>query len=284
MCRLFGMTAGRSSVRLKYWLASAPDSLVVQSHRNPDGTGIGWFDEAGEAHLRRDPRPAFELAAFRDIADGVWANTAVTHIRAATTGQRSVVNCHPFLFDDRLMAHNGGFGELGRVEAQLGDLAGEIAGQTDSERYAALVAKYARDNGGDVAGALSGAANWLAANVPMYSLNTIVVAPGHLWALRYPAERALHLAHRRVRPGSGAAMDLAGTDAAGRHRIDSAKEIPMAIVASERIDGTDDWRMLEPGELVHIGPDLRVDSRIAIARPPAHKAAPAEQDRNDESA
>ncbi len=42
------------------------------------------------------------------------------------------------------------------------------------------------------------------------------------------------------------------------------------VIASEELDGESGWRMLDPGELVHIGPDLSVHSRIAVPRPPAH--------------
>jgi hypothetical protein len=34
--------------------------------------------------------------------------------------------------------------------------------------------------------------------------------------------------------------------------------------------GETGWRMLEPGELVHVRPDLSVESRIAVPEPPAH--------------
>ncbi len=34
--------------------------------------------------------------------------------------------------------------------------------------------------------------------------------------------------------------------------------------------GETGWRMLTPGELVHVRPDLGVESRIAIPQPPAH--------------
>jgi len=41
------------------------------------------------------------------------------------------------------------------------------------------------------------------------------------------------------------------------------------VVASEELDGESGWRMLEPGELVHVRPDLSVHSEVAVADPPA---------------
>jgi len=40
------------------------------------------------------------------------------------------------------------------------------------------------------------------------------------------------------------------------------------VIASEQLDGESGWRMLAPGELVHVRPDLRVQSEVVIAEPP----------------
>ena len=42
------------------------------------------------------------------------------------------------------------------------------------------------------------------------------------------------------------------------------------VIASEELDGESGWRMLAPGELVHVRPDLSVHSQIAIPQPPTH--------------
>jgi predicted glutamine amidotransferase len=59
----------------------------------------------------------------------------------ATAGSDSTVNTHPFLVDSMLVAHNGGFGDLAKVDAPLGANAALALGQTDSERYALLIAQ-----------------------------------------------------------------------------------------------------------------------------------------------
>ncbi len=266
MCRLFGITAGDKQVHVDYWLVDAPDSMLVESHRNPDGTGVGWFGADATPHVDKQSRSAFTDRQFAREAKSVDARTLIMHIRAATTGHDAPENTHPFLFDGRVMAHNGGFGDLPAVEDQLGDYRGQLRGDTDSERYAALISKHTADNDGDVSAGIAAAAGWLADNVPMYSLNCLVAAPGHLWALRYPDQRALHIARRRVDPATGLALSssLAGQS------VKAAESTEVVIVASERIDADEDWRMLEPGELVHIGPDLSFTSTLAIDRPPAH--------------
>jgi hypothetical protein len=42
------------------------------------------------------------------------------------------------------------------------------------------------------------------------------------------------------------------------------------VVASERLDGEQGWRMLAPGELVHVRSDLTVESAMVIPEAPAH--------------
>lgn len=268
MCRLFGINAGRREVHVGYWLTDAPDSILVESRRNPDGTGIGWFGADGVPHVHKAPLSAFSDPAFRSEAQEVSATTVVTHVRAATAGARSTVNTHPFLIDGLLVAHNGGFGGLPAVEGHLGPFLEKVEGDTDSERYAALIAKYTAEHGGDVSSGIAAAATWLAATVPLYSLNCVVASAGNLWALRYPEQRALHVARRRIDPGSGG--QLRGSTALASHTVRAAEPVEVVVVASERIDDEENWRMLEPGELVHVGPDLELTSRIVLAEPPAH--------------
>lgn len=85
----------------------------------------------------------------------------------------------------------------------MGPFAKRVLGDTDSERFAALIARHTSENDGDVGAGITAAAGWLADNVPMYSLNCLVASPGNLWALRSPDQRAMHVARRRVMPSAG---------------------------------------------------------------------------------
>jgi glutamine amidotransferase len=64
VCRLFGLHAGRSAVTATFWLLDAPDSLVAQSRRNPDGTGLGVFGADGVPVVRKKPVAAWEDTEF----------------------------------------------------------------------------------------------------------------------------------------------------------------------------------------------------------------------------
>ena len=271
MCRLFGLTAGTTRVHATFWLLDAPDSLEAQSRRNVDGSGIGFFDPFGAAELDKQPEPAFADQEFVREARQAEAATFVAHVRLASTGGRTVQNTHPFDMHGLVMAHNGGFGELAQLDAQLGSYASLVLGDTDSERYFALIIQQADAHGGDVAAGITAAARWIAAHLPVSSLNTVVTAPGELWALRYPDQHALHIIERPAGPGQDPAgrPGLHVRSATSSIHVPELHSAPSVVVASEELDGESGWRVLAPGELVHVGPDLSVRSEVVLPEPPA---------------
>jgi len=269
MCRLFGLSASPERVHASFWLLDAPDSLVSQSHRNPDGTGLSFFDADGAPVLDKEPLAAFADEAFSREARHVSSITFVSHIRFATTGECTVENTHPYAMDRRIFAHNGVLGGLEQLEAELGDELSLVHGQTDSERYFALVTKEIRANGGDVGAGIAAAAGWIAANLPVYSINCVLATEHELWAFRYPETHRLFVLER---PAGGHREDEALRHESAELRVhsDHLADHPAVVVASEPLDDNPEWRLLEPGELVHVGPDLDVSSRIAVENPPAH--------------
>jgi glutamine amidotransferase len=270
MCRLFGLTAGTARVRATFWLLDAPDSLQVQSHRNADGAGIGFFGPAGEPVLEKRPEAAFRDQEFTHEAQQAESSTFVAHVRFATTGGRTVQNTHPFSMAGRIMAHNGGFGELAELDAQLGSYRDLVLGDTDSERYFALITQQTDGHGGDVAAGITAAASWIGARLPVSSLNTIVAAPGELWALRYPGAHALHVLERPAGPSEAAGEGLQVRSSMSSVHVPGLDDVASVVIASERLDGESGWRMLAAGELVHVRADLSVHSEIVLPQAPAH--------------
>lgn len=115
------------------------------------------------------------------------------------------------------------------------------------------------------------AARWVAGNLPLFALNVILVTPGELWALRYPDTHELYVLERPA-GGHHGARHLDHTGRHGRLRVHSEALAgsPSVVVASERMDENPHWRLLAPGELLHVGPELGTTSRIALPDPPAH--------------
>ncbi|MEV7013004.1 class II glutamine amidotransferase [Streptosporangium sp. NPDC051022] len=272
MCRLFGMSSAPRRIRATFWLLDAPDSLSAQSHRDPDGTGLGYFDPDGTPELHKAPVAAYADRCFAEEAKQAWSTTFIAHVRFASTGGLVYRNTHPFEQDGRLFAHNGVVEGLDLLDARLGDDRSEVKGDTDSERVFALITKEIRAHGGDIAAGVEHATRWIAANLPVYALNLILVTPDELWALRYPDTHELYLLERAP-GGRHGDRHLDHTGTGGRMRVLSRdlSGAPALVVASERMDDNPDWRLLEPGELVHGGPDLTLDRRVILPDPPAHR-------------
>jgi predicted glutamine amidotransferase len=264
VCRLFGLTAGTNRVKATFWLLDAPDSLEAQSRRNVDGTGLGYFGPDDGIVLDKQPEPAFRDREFQRAGRQAESSAFVAHVRWATAGGRTVRNTHPFGMKGRVMAHNGGFGSLAQLEAELGPYADLVLGDTDSERYFALITKETDAHGGDVGAGIAAAASWIAAHLPVSSLNAIVAAPSELWALRYPDQHALHILGR---PEGG---ELHVRSATSSVHVPDLADAASVVIASEKLDGENGWRMLAPGEIVHVRPDLCLESWTAVPEPPAH--------------
>jgi predicted glutamine amidotransferase len=270
MCRLFGMTGGQQAVRATFWLLEAPDSLAQQSRREPDGTGVGWFDDDGRAHVAKQPLAAYEDEAFAREARELRSTTFLAHIRYATTGAVLPTNTHPFEQRGRLFAHNGVVEDLERLERELGDDRALVRGDTDSERLFALITRETERHDGDVGAGIAAAARWVAAELPIFAINLVLAGPEDLWALRYPDVHELWVLERAP-GGRRGSRHLDAGSAAGRIRVRSGQlaRDPAVIVASEPMDEDLGWRELAPGELVHVSSDLRVASTIVLDHPPA---------------
>ena len=274
MCRLFGLHAGTQDVPATFWLIDAPDSLQAQSHRNPDGAGVAAFRPDGRPEVSKQPIAAWEDTQFATAAQDLRGTTFVAHVRYASTGAHTMANTHPFEQDGRLFAHNGvvqGLPGLDRHLASLG-AAGLVAGETDSERIFALITAETRRHGGDVTAGLTAAVSWISARLPVYALNLVLITATDLWALRYPATHELYVLDRPAggRAGAGTGQALEATS----HRIHARSAHlayqPSVIVASERMDDDPGWRLLDPGELLHVSSTLQINSTAPFPPEPAH--------------
>ena len=273
MCRLFGMSGGQNEVQATFWLLDAPTSLVALSETQPDGVGLGTFHPDGSPWLYRKPVAANRSQTFIADAHEVSSRTFLAHIRHATAAEPTIENTHPFEQHGRLFAHNGVLGDLPALCERLGAHAGLLKGSTDSELYFTLMTKRIEEHDGDIAAGIAHAAREIAADFSLYSLNMLLTTPTDIWALRYPDTNELWILERSIAALGGA--DGGGFDqrsASGITRVFSGQLAirPATIIASQPMDTNPLWRLLEPGELVHVDPELRVTSTIAVPEPPAN--------------
>ncbi|MTE16328.1 class II glutamine amidotransferase [Nocardia aurantiaca] len=268
MCRLFGLSAAPHRVRATFWLLDAPDSLARQSHREPDGVGLGTFTAAGAPLVEKQPIAAYEDRRFALEARDRESATFVAHVRFASTGGLNVRNTHPFERRGRLFAHNGVLHGLDELDQELGEYRGLVHGDTDSERFFALITKRIDHHAGDVTAGIADAVRWIADRLPLYALNLVLTTATELWALRYPATHDLFVLERAA---GGVQGNQRLDHAAGpgiRTRSGALAGYPAVVIASERMDSDPGWRLLASGELLHVDGRQNVRTSIVLDSPP----------------
>jgi predicted glutamine amidotransferase len=197
MCRLLGVVTSRPAP-LAGLLAGDLDPFRALADEHCDGWGIAHHPPdhpadhsatgvgpKGAPVVRRSPRHALDGTAFTDAVAGTETAAALLHLRKASAGMAvTEANTHPFAADGVALAHNGFFTPRAAVDALLPDAGAGCAGDTDSERYFALVrARLAADPGRlpphlalrDAAAAISGVAQ-------VESLNALLLTPDALYA------------------------------------------------------------------------------------------------------
>ena len=112
---------------------------------NGDGFGIAWYnhDIHPEPGLFVSVRPAWNDVNLQYLAKKIKSNCFFAHVRAASTGWVSEVNCHPFHHENMTFMHNGQIGGFKHLKRQIQNELNEelfswIKGQTDSEHFFAL--------------------------------------------------------------------------------------------------------------------------------------------------
>jgi glutamine amidotransferase len=268
MCRLFALHAGRHDVEADFWLLEAPTSLAAQSETNADGFGIAALSAEAALLLIRNPVRAAGDRIYRGVARQAQACQFLVHLRYADTGGVSLANTHPFLQDGRVFAHNGVVGDLERLERRLGEHLAMVSGETDTERLFALITLSIRQAGGDVRAGIAAAVRELAEGYELYSVNFLLGEVGHLWAFRYPEHNPLLVLEHT----GGDDRALVERDAHGTlsMRANRRGDQAAVIIASERMDDDPGWEDVGVGELIHVGPDGRLDRETLLTEPPRH--------------
>lgn len=155
MCRLLAYLG--TPVIIDELLYKPKNSLINQSISareleeplNGDGFGIGWYvaDAGYKPVTFVSVYPAWNNRNLRNLAPCIRTECLVAHVRAASVGDVSESNCHPFHYRNMLMMHNGGIENFGVIKRSMRDelndeLYNWIKGQTDSEHIFANVLHF----------------------------------------------------------------------------------------------------------------------------------------------
>ena len=205
-----------------------------QSHRNPDGTGLGIFDAEGRPVVHKAPISAFTDTSFASEARKERSRTFLAHVRFASTGAKTLANTHPFDQDGRLFAHNGVLAGLPQLDEELGDDRALVHGETDSERLFAMITREIRRHDGDIHAGIVAGASWIAENLPIYSLNLIITTAAEVFALSYPDTNTLYVLERGA-GGVGGEEALHHHSSLGTrvHCVQAAQR-PVVVLATSR--------------------------------------------------
>lgn len=133
MCRLFAVKANKQ-VDIEFSIIKGSKSFRTFGDKNPDGWGIGWYEE-GQPHVKKEPLCILMSSEVEGVTASARSDIFVSHLRRGTTGEPSLVNCHPFQSGRWLFAHNGCVDRedlFSRLDARYQS---SIQGQTDSEVY-----------------------------------------------------------------------------------------------------------------------------------------------------
>jgi predicted glutamine amidotransferase len=87
-------------------LVHADNALGFQSEAHPDGWGVAFYVD-GAPHVTRMPATALDDHLFHRLSGVVSSETVIAHVRKATKGAKTVLNCHPFQYGKWVFAHNG---------------------------------------------------------------------------------------------------------------------------------------------------------------------------------
>jgi glutamine amidotransferase len=284
MCRLMAYVG--SPIIIDTLLYQPKNSLINQSINakeleeplNGDGFGIGWY----VADVNYEPvtfvsiNPAWSNRNLRNLAPKIRTECFIAHVRAASVGEVSESNCHPFQYRNLLMMHNGGVENFSAIKRQIREpLSDEfynwIKGQTDSEHLFALMLHYLYEEASSIS-----PESVIQAFEKMFShlhrlmqhhgiteaayLNMVVTNGLFVVGTRFitdPKETPLTLYHSK-------AAHYAVENGIGQIRPAETGDRSILVV-SEKLSDEKDWIIVPPNHFVVVDPELNVTTRAIQA-------------------
>lgn len=140
-------------------LVKPKNSIVMQSlharetnlRTNGDGFGVGWYapEVSSDPALFTSISPAWNDRNLLNITAKIKSPCFFAHVRSASEAGVTNFNCHPFVYGDWMLMHNGEISHFMEVKRHLRHLLDDdiyhwIKGDTDSEHLFALFLQYAK--------------------------------------------------------------------------------------------------------------------------------------------
>ena len=275
VCRLFGFRSVIPS-QVHRSLVAADNALGVQANRHPDGWGVAYYVD-GAPHVTRSPSSALGDQLFHRVSGVVSSETVLAHVRKATVGPKTVLNCHPFQYGRWTFAHNGDVAEFEQKRERLMQevaprLRRFILGETDSEVvFFVLLTELAARNALTNRQTVEELVDALRATIAKVrdicdsptsaSLLTVIVTDGVTMAAHQGGRELFWSSHK----GRCADRETCPSLAPECEAPTQTGHINHLILSSEPLQGENVWNPMEPGEVV--GADWRMKLlRQPIAR------------------
>ena len=192
MCRLLAVVSPHDVTVDAVLGADAHAVFQDMALLHRDGWGTAWVDGDDVRTARHDTRPVLHLlrAATSGLGDAALTKTLteqpaqarLVHLRLASEGMDCATrNTHPFRAGDLAFAHNGALVPEERMDDMIApDLLASLEGETDSERYFAVLRTAMRQGDGDADEALVAAVRRIRERYPYASMNALLLAPDRL--------------------------------------------------------------------------------------------------------
>lgn len=269
MCRLFGFRSVLQS-QVHRSLYRADNALAVQSRAHPDGWGVAYY-VAGAPHIIKSTGTANNDRLFDRVSGIVTSETVLAHVRRATQGGLSTINCHPFQYGRWVFAHNGDVPEFSTLRDEL---VGHISpvlrrfllGDTDTEvlfhmflsELAQRVDLHRRGAPLDeVVGALRrtvATARRIGDRDGRRCLLTFIVTDGEVMVAHQGGRDLCYSTHKRACPERDTCAFFGSSC---ERAIEPGGYVNHLIVSSEPLQGDNVWTRLGEGEIVATDPFMR---------------------------
>jgi len=245
-------------------------ALEAEEPLNGDGFGLGWYSREIDPYpaIFTSIQPAWNNRNLAHISPKISSTCFFAHVRAASTGDVSELNCHPFYHDRLLFMHNGSIHGFETIKRYLRQLLSDkiyegLKGQTDSEHFFALFLEIFKQKkysytAEDIAKALQEAIDTLEnlkakhnAQGPTY-LNVVISDGSNTVAVRFSTDptgksRSLHCAE-----GSEFKYDHGKC-----HIVKSGKKTGAVLIVSEKLTSYKaEWNDIPLNHMVLVHDDL----------------------------
>lgn len=136
MCRLAAFPPGYSK-------EGAMKIMSSYGLGNRDGVGLAYAKD-GHLVIKKWPTAwdTLEKQKVDVFAHMPCSSWTIAHVRAATHGEKTVANTHPFVRGDWAVVHNGIYSGHSLARALLLEMGSTFEGQTDSEVGAELINRF----------------------------------------------------------------------------------------------------------------------------------------------